>query len=54
MTRKIKTMIAIMMSLTLMLAMTACGSKEEPAEESTEEPAGEEPAEEFTEEQAGE
>ena len=34
MTRKMKTMIAIMMSLTLMLAMTACGSKEEPAEES--------------------
>ncbi len=34
MTRKTKTIIAaILMSLTLMLVMTACGSKEEPAEE---------------------
>lgn len=33
MTKKIKTLIAILMSLTLMLAMTACGPKEEAAEE---------------------
>jgi predicted small lipoprotein YifL len=33
MTRKTKTIIAIMMSLTLMIAMTACGSKDESAEE---------------------
>ena len=33
MTRKTKTIIAIMMSLTLMIALTACGSKDETAEE---------------------
>ncbi len=44
MTRRIKTIIAIMMSLTLMIAMTACGSKDE----STEEPASDSRTEEQT------
>ena len=35
MTRKMKTIIAVLMSLTLMLSMTACGSKEEPTDESS-------------------
>lgn len=45
MTRKMKTIIAILMSLTLVLAMTACGSKEEPADESSADTQVEEQAE---------